>query len=275
MSSVSVDPCYIPLETEAIEAPSGIAPLSRTPEKLALVIPTFREAESLRGLLSEVRAALALAEIPFEIIVVDDDSQDGTEELVTAFALQDPRVRLFVRRGERGLSGAVLHGWQQTDAAILGVMDADMQHPPALLPKLIAEILNGSDLAIGSRYTSGGRVGEWNPIRKLISALAVWVTYPIQRPFLRAMDPMSGFFLVRRSCVHRIGFEPRGFKLLLEILVRGHVSSVCEVPFSFGRRSAGSSKASLKVAWEYLLLLVKLYGFRWSSPEVIEEAAGD
>ncbi len=244
-------------------------------EKLALVIPTLREVESLKILLQQVRAALKTAEIPFEILVVDDDSQDGTEELVSALAAEDPCVRLLVRRGERGLSGAILHGWQHTDATILGVMDADLQHPPELLPRLVAAMQAGHDVVIGSRYTRGGGLGQWNPFRKLVSALAVWVTWPIQRASLRAKDPMSGFFLVRRRCVENMEFQPTGFKLLLEILVRGQIRSVHEIPFAFGRRCAGYSKASFKVAWDYLLLLLKLYGSRRGSVQVAEGAIGD
>ena len=232
-------------------------------EKLALVIPTLREAENLPGLLDHVRSVLNPLGIAYEILVVDDDSRDGTEEIVTAIAKADPRVRLLVRKGERGLSGAVLHGWRRTDAAILGVMDADLQHPPELLPELLSAILAGNDLAIGSRYTAGGQLGAWNPVRKLLSSAAVWATWPIQRPGVRAKDPMTGFFLVRRECIDGIAFQPSGFKLLLEILVRGPIRSVKEVPLTFGSRSQGASKANFKVGWDYAKLLARLYAERF------------
>jgi dolichol-phosphate mannosyltransferase len=230
---------------------------------LALVIPTLREAENIGGLLGHIRSVLDPLGSDYEILVVDDDSRDGTEEIVSAITQKDPRVRLLVRKGERGLSGAVLYGWRQTDAAILGVMDADLQHPPELLPALIAAIFTGHDLAIGSRYTAGGQLGAWNLVRKLLSVAAVWATWPIQRPGVRAHDPMTGFFLVRRACVEGIQFQPSGFKLLLEILVRGRLRSVAEVPLAFGSRNRGTSKANFKVGWDYAKLLARLYWERF------------
>jgi dolichol-phosphate mannosyltransferase len=228
-------------------------------EKLGLVIPTLCEADNIGGLLRHVGSVLDPLNISYEILVVDDDSQDGTGTVVTAIAEADPRVRLLVRKGERGLSGAILHGWQNTDATVLGVMDADLQHPPELLPQLLSGIRDGQDLVIGSRYTPGGDLGRWNPMRKLLSSAAVWVTWPLQRQDMRAKDPMSGFFMVRRRCLPFGAFQKSGFKLLLEILVRGRIQSVKEVPFAFGLRYRGASKAGFKVAWDYALLLGRLY----------------
>lgn len=261
MSSVVIEPAYIAVDGPATDSlVSG--QVSRTREKLALTIPTLREAENIRYVLDNVRSVLDPLGIRYEILVVDDDSGDGTEDIVNDISLEDPRVRLLIRKGQRGLSGAILYGWQNTDASILGVMDADLQHPPELLPRLIGSVLSGRDLAIGSRYTSGGSMKDWNPIRKLISAAAVWVTWPIQHSGLRAKDPMSGFFFVRRECVERVPFQRAGFKLLLEILVRGNIHSVEEVPFAFGLRYRGASKATFKVAVDYARLLARLYGNR-------------
>ena len=239
-------------------------------QKLGLAIPTLREAGNIRVLVDRARAALDPLKVDYELLIVDDDSRDGTEEIVNEISKQDPRVRLLVRKGKRGLSGAILHGWANTDATIVGVMDADLQHPPELLPDLINTMLSGCDLAIGSRYTAGGGLGEWNPMRKLVSAAAVWATWPIQRAGLRAKDPMSGFFLVRRDSLNGVEFQEAGFKLLLEILVRARLSSVHEVPFAFGQRYRGASKANFKVAVDYGRLLARLYrtrfGFRHATP---------
>lgn len=245
------------------------------PEKLGLVIPALREAENLRDLLDRVRTVCASLTIPFEVLVVDDDSRDGTSEIVSLIASEDARVRLLVRTDERGLSGAILHGWQHTDATILGVMDADLQHPPELVARLLAKILEGCDLAIGSRYVKGGSRGWWNPMRALLSAAAIWAICPLQPRWGRVRDPLSGFFLVRRGCIENMGFQPTGFKLLLEILVRGRVRSVQEVPFAFGRRRAGQSKANLKVVWDYVVLLGRLYRVRFGMVRTPEFSGGD
>lgn len=253
----------MPSAADEILSPAEAGQAERALEKVALVIPTLCEAENIGGLLQHVRTVLDPVGIPYEILVVDDDSSDGTGDVVAAVAKEDPRVRLLVRKGEKGLSGAILHGWRNTDASILGVMDADLQHPPELLPKLISAILAGNDVVIGSRYTPGGDLGKWNPARKFFSAAAVWVTWPLQRSKLRAKDPMSGFFLVRRSCLDQIPFQQSGFKLLLEVLVRGRIRSVEEVPFAFGLRYRGASKANFRVAWDYAGLLARLYVARF------------
>lgn len=262
-----IEPSYMPVQGAAKVSVLESRRAAHAGEKLGLSIPTLREAENIRGLLDRVRSVLDHVGIAYEILVVDDDSQDGTAEIVAEIAGQDQHVRLLVRKGQRGLSGAVLYGWEHTDASILGVMDADLQHPPELLNDLVAAILEGRDLAIGSRYTAGGELGAWNPIRKLLSVVAVWATWPIQRAGMRAKDPMTGFFLVRRGCLDGITFQRSGFKLLLEILVRGRIRSIKEIPFAFGLRARGASKANFKVARDYARLLVGLYasrmGLRW------------
>lgn len=233
---------------------AAVAPL-----RLALVIPTLNEEGNIARVLDLVRAALDPVSIDYELLVVDDDSRDRTASVVSAIAAQDPRVRLIVRKGQRGLSGAILDGWRHTGANLLGVMDADLQHPPELLPTLFRAVSAGRDIAIGSRYTPGGGIGDWNLLRKFLSSTAVWATWPLQKSGVRARDPMSGFFMVRRECVENIAFQRAGFKLLLDILIRGRVASLAEVPFAFGLRTADKSKASLRVGWDYFRLLIRLY----------------
>lgn len=254
-----IESSYSSMGTGTTRPPRTATEPEGEPFALALVVPTYCEAENIGALLGHIRSALDPLRIRYQIIVVDDDSRDGTGEAVAAIAREDPRVRLLVRKGERGLSGAILDGWAHANAEVLGVMDADLQHPPALLPQLYAAIRSGSDMAIGSRYTAGGGIGDWNIIRRFLSFAAVRVTWPLQKRGVRARDPMSGFFMLRRACVQGIAFQRSGFKLLLEILVRGRIHSVQEIPFAFGLRAGGASKASLKVGWDYLRLLVYLY----------------
>ncbi len=238
------------------------------PQKLAIVIPTLHEAGSIEELLDRLRRSADGLAIPYELIVVDDDSGDGIEAIVSRMSGQDPRIRLLLRKGARGLAGAVIHGWQNTDAELLGVMDGDLQHPPELLPAMWHALQAGADVVIGSRYVEHGSRAKWNVLRQVISRLAVWMTWPLQKASVRVTDPMSGFFVVRRLSVQDVRFHPQGFKILLDILVQGHVRSVREIPFNFGRRSAGSSKASVRVAIEYckqLAILWREHRRLWSS----------
>ncbi|HEX3659842.1 MAG TPA: polyprenol monophosphomannose synthase [Acidobacteriaceae bacterium] len=260
MSATHLEPLIqAPSQPETHHAPS-LRPA------LALVIPTLREANNIRPLLQRVRAALDPCGLAYEVIVVDDDSSDGIDAVVADLAADDPRLRCIVRTGERGLAGAVLHGWADTDAPLLAVMDADLQHPPELLPQLWVAIESGADLVIGSRYTCGGSLRGWAPARHLISRFAVWMTLPVQRSGIRVCDPMSGFFMVRRSCIDRIELQKTGFKILLEILARAEIRSVVEVPFPFGRRLAGTSKAGFRIAFQYLALLLRLYRQKARTP---------
>ena len=225
-------------------------------QKFALVVPTLNEAENLPLLVDRVREALLSVNLHYEILIVDDDSRDNTHAIVRSLALRDPRVRLLIRRGARGLATAVVHGWQNTDADLLGVMDADLQHPPELLPTLLDQARD-HDLVVASRYIQSNSVNGWNAIRAAVSRVSTLVSVPLLRR-VRVKDPMSGYFVVRRSAVDGAHLEPVGFKILLEVLVRGNIRSVKEVPFHFGLRHAGKSKADARVAWQYVSQLGKL-----------------
>jgi len=227
-------------------------------DKLALVVPTLNEAGNIARLLNEVSDSLRPLGFAYEIIVVDDNSTDGTPDLVLNYSQRDVHVRLLSRKEEKGLAGAVVHGWVHTDANLLGVIDADLQHPPSLLPGLLGAMADGNDIAIASRYTAKDGVKGWNPIRVAISRMSTLATLPFQRKGIRVKDPMSGFFIVRRDAIEGLEFESKGFKLLLEILVRGRIRTAKEIPFQFGLRHAGKSKAGTAVAIHFLQLLGKL-----------------
>jgi dolichol-phosphate mannosyltransferase len=231
-------------------APSGLF------QKFALVVPTLNEAENLPLLLDRVRESLLHTNQPYEILIVDDNSRDATHEIVRSIALHDSRIRLLIRRGARGLATAVVYGWQNTDADLLGVMDADLQHPPELLPTLLAEARD-HDLVVASRYLESNSINGWNALRSAMSRVSTLISAPLLRR-VRVKDPMSGYFVVRRSAVAGARLEPVGFKILLEVLVRGRIRTVKEIPFHFGLRHAGKSKADARVAWQYVNQLRKL-----------------
>jgi dolichol-phosphate mannosyltransferase len=156
------------------------------------------------------------------------------------------------------LAGAVLYGWSQSRANLLGVIDADLQHPPELLPELLKAAERG-DIAIASRYVRDHGTKGWNPLRAAVSRLSTLAAEPlICRKNLRVTDPMSGFFVVHRRCIEGLSFQTTGFKLLLEILVRGRIQTAQEIAYRFGLRRAGRSKANATVALHYLHLLGRL-----------------
>jgi dolichol-phosphate mannosyltransferase len=252
------------LAAPGIESPTNadelrVSSVHQPAPKLAIVVPTLREAENIQVLLDRIRNSLDPLGFAYELLVVDDDSRDGIDTIVQEIAESDARVRLFVRAGPRSLGRAVLHGWSRTNAEILGVIDADLQHPPELLPQLWQAMQAGNDVVLASRYAPQGGLSNWHPARHLLSCAAIWLTYPLQRPGLRVKDPMAGFFMVRRSCISDVELAGQGFKILLEILVRANVHSVAEIPFTFGPRRAGASKATLKVGLDYLSLLYRLW----------------
>jgi dolichol-phosphate mannosyltransferase len=231
-----------------------------TENRFALVIPTLNEAGNIDEILGDVSDVLAQTSYEYEILVVDDGSSDGTVENVREWIKRDARVRLIRREGEKGLAGAVLHGWSRSRANLLGVIDADLQHPPELLPELL-RAAEDADIAIASRYAArnGNGIAGWNPVRAAVSRLSTLAAVPlINKKSLQVTDPMSGFFVVHRRCIDGLQFQPTGFKLLLEILVRGRVQHAREVPYHFGLRRAGRSKAGAAVAFHYLHLLGRL-----------------
>jgi dolichol-phosphate mannosyltransferase len=226
--------------------------------RFSLVVPTLNEAGNVDTVIAALIDALGGTQHEYEIVVVDDGSTDGTVEQVREWTRRDPRVRFLSRAGERGLAGAVLYGWSQSRANLLGVIDADLQHPPELLPELLKQA-ERADIAIASRYARNHGTKGWNPLRAAVSRLSTLVAAPlINRKNLRVTDPMSGFFVIHRRCIEGLAFQTTGFKLLLDILVRGRIQKVQEVPYHFGIRRAGRSKANATVALHYLHLLGRL-----------------
>jgi dolichol-phosphate mannosyltransferase len=255
--------------TSAIPAPTGpliVAPLNPTEPsvRLSLVLPTFNEAKNVITLLESLEALLepALGEA-YELIVVDDDSSDGTWQLVEAVLATHPRVRLIRRQGERGLSSAVIRGWQVARGEILGVMDADLQHPVEPNLALLDEIQRGADLAVASRHVAGGGVSDWSAARRVLSRGAQLLGLLILPGVLgRLTDPMSGYFMLKRSALQNVELHPLGYKILIEIVARARIRWIGEAGYVFRERAEGESKVTSRVYLEYLGHLVRL---RWAT----------
>lgn len=224
--------------------------------ELAIVVPTFNERENVEELVARLDAALA--GIAFEIIFVDDDSPDGTSELVAALARRAPRIRLLQRIGRRGLSSACIEGILATSAPFVAVMDADLQHDESVLPSMFAAIRSDSlDIVVGTRNAEGGSMGEFSRRRVLISNTGRRISQCICKCSLS--DPMSGFFLLRRSffleVVHRL--HGGGFKILVDILSSAtRPVRLAEIGFTFRKRCCGQSKLNVNVAAEYFFLII-------------------
>lgn len=230
--------------------------------QLSMVIPTFNEAQNLPVLFERLTKALDAWGGTYELVIVDDDSPDKTWLAAEHSRAQYPQVRVIRRMtGEKGLAPAVVEGWRQAKGEILGVLDADLQHPPELLPKLAELFRNGStvDIAIASRYLPAGWHLKWNPIRKWISRGASNLAQAVlPRQAQHITDPMSGCFLLRRSVIESSALHPQGYKILLEVLGRGDYRQVAEVPYQFGRRRHGHSKLGARVMGDYLSQLWQL-----------------
>lgn len=224
--------------------------------EFSLVSPTYNEAQNVIEFIETAHAALG--PISHEIIIVDDDSPDGTWRIVEEFSRKNPWARVLRRTTERGLSSAVIRGWDVAKGGILGVMDADMSHDEKILPLLIEKIRSGADLACGSRRVPGGGADKWPWYRRLTS----WVAIQIAKLVLgvRLTDPTSGFFVLKRelfeSC--RETLYPEGYKILLELYCKGRPARVEDVAFVFKDRRQGYSKLTGKVMGEYLKMIRRL-----------------
>jgi dolichol-phosphate mannosyltransferase len=227
--------------------------------QLSVVVPTFNERDNVVTLFRRLETALAA--VTWEVIFVDDNSPDGTWDVVRDLARQDRRVRCIRRIGRRGLSGACIEGILASSAACAAVIDADLQHDETQLPKMLALLQGGAaDLVVGSRYVEGGSADSFDKQRAGASALATEVAKRVLR--VKIADPMSGFFMIRRDRFEQLApqLSTQGFKILLDIVAtaRGKLRIV-EIPYSFGSRLHGESKLDSMVALDFLgLVLAKL-----------------
>ncbi len=226
----------------------------------SLIIPTYNECRNIATIVEQLTRLLE-GVIPgdYELIVVDDDSPDLTWEAALALGNTYPQLRVMRRVEERGLSSAVIRGWQVARGGILGVIDADLQHPPEVLLQLLDAAQTKADLAVASRHVEGGGVSEWSFIRRFLSRGAQTLGLLILPKVVgRVSDPMSGYFLVRRSAIASAQLYPKGYKILLEVIGRGQIDTIAEVGYVFQERLEGESKVTWRQYIDYLHHLISL-----------------
>ncbi len=229
---------------------------------LSLVVPTYNERDRLPDLVRAVFDAYHRGGVDGELVVVDDNSPDGTGRVADDLATRYP-MTVIHRAGKLGLGTAVVAGFDASDAQIAGVIDADLSHPPALVPRMLTAMLEArADFVIGSRYIPGGGTGDWGLGRRLMSQFAC----QLARGLTPVRDVTSGFFLVRREIAKGVTISAGGFKICLELLIRSAPRLVIEVPYTFQTRTAGKSKMNMKEALGYLTQLRDLRAYQRAHP---------
>jgi len=237
---------------------------ARPPAALSIVVPTYNERDRLADLVRAIFAAYDAEGVDGELVIVDDNSPDGTGALADELA-QRYRVRVIHRAGKLGLGTAVVEGFEAASAPVVGVIDADLSHPPHALPRMLAVMRQEqADMVIGSRYIPGGGTHNWGVGRLLMSRAACVAA----RGLTPVKDATSGFFLIRRDLARGVKISAGGFKICLELLVRSRPSTVVEIPYVFEGRTAGASKMNLREALGYLDQLKDLRAFVRSHPEL-------
>jgi dolichol-phosphate mannosyltransferase len=227
---------------------------------LSVVIPTYNEAPNVGEIVRRLSEALdPVLGGGYELILVDDDSPDRTWELAQRLALDHPALRVIRRTGERGLASAVVRGWQASRGRYLCAIDADLQHPPSVAVELYRLMERGADMAVASRHVEGGGVSDWSIARRIVSRAAQLIGLLVLPGVVgRVSDPMSGYFMIRRSAIEGVELSPLGYKILIEVLARGRFPWVGEVPYTFVERAHGGSKATARVYFDYLRHLARL-----------------
>jgi dolichol-phosphate mannosyltransferase len=228
--------------------------------RLSLIIPTYNEGKNVGELVKQLTTLLdPVIGDDYELIVVDDDSPDRTWELAAQMATDNRKLRVIRRRGEKGLSTAVIRGWQAARGEILAVIDADLQHPPEVTVGLFNALAGQVDLAVGSRHVDGGGVSDWSFARRILSRGAQFLGLLLLPGVLgRVSDPMSGYFMFKRSAIAGVELSPLGYKILLEVIGRGRIRSIAEVGYVFRERTEGESKVTWRLYPEYLRHLIRL-----------------
>jgi dolichol-phosphate mannosyltransferase len=220
---------------------------------LSLIIPTYNEEENIRKLIPEIFKVFSRHKIKGEVIVVDDDSPDGTGRMAESF-----KSVKVIHRKKRGLSSAVVEGFKHASGDFIGVMDADFSHPVEKIPEMVKPLMEGVELVIGSRHVPGGGIENWSLKRRFISRGASLLA----RPLTPIKDPVSGFFFLKKSVLGGVELNPLGYKIGLEIAVKGRYRSCLEVPYMFADRKRGKSKMGTREMFNYLRHILGLYWYK-------------
>jgi len=228
--------------------------------KFSLVVPTYNEVGGIQRLIEALSSTFAEHQLDGEIVVVDDNSPDGTGALVDKLAETHP-VRCLHRPGKLGLSSGVIDGWRfaRPESEAVGAIDADFSHDINIIPKMVKALEDGADLAIGSRYVPGGGIEDWPWKRKFTSQVAILLAQPLTP----VKDITSGYFLVRRAAIEGIELDPIGFKIGLEVIAKARYKRFVEVPYVFTDRVAGESKLNGGEITNYLRQLGRIYRRRF------------
>ncbi len=254
---------FTALTTMTSPAPPASAPAPTVPAQttVTVVIPTYREVASIPHLVDRLAELRESSGLDLEVLLMDDDSQDGSESLVAALGL--PWVRMITRKTNRGLSYAVLDGLKLSSRETLVVMDADLSHPPEKIPELLAALDEGNEVAVGSRFAEGGSTADdWGVMRWLNSRVATLLALPLTT----LSDPMSGFFALRAATLHKgRDFNPVGYKILLELIIKCRCRRVIDIPIHFDNRRFGESKLSFKEQLKYIQHLRRLYIYKYGT----------
>jgi dolichol-phosphate mannosyltransferase len=234
---------------------------ARARPRVTIIVPTYKEVESLPHLIDRVARVRDAAGLDIDMLIMDDDSRDGSAEMLAA--RPEKWVQIVVRTTDRGLSQAVLDGVRRARGDYLVCMDADLSHPPEVLPAMLAKLNGGADFVLGSRYVRGGTTShDWGFLRWANSRAATLLAMPLTS----VRDPMSGFFALRRSTFEQgKDFNPVGYKIGLELIVKCRCERVVELPIHFEDRQFGQSKLTLRQQMLYLQHLRRLYIFKFGA----------
>jgi len=227
--------------------------------EISIIIPTYNEKENIKKLCLTILNIFKKDNLSGEIIVVDDNSPDGTGKILDELKIRYKNIKPLHRKCKKGLASAVIEGFNISKGDILGVMDADFSHPPEKISDLIKAIEEGYEISIGSRYVPGGKTMGWPVYRKIISWGATLISKILFN--VPAKDPMSGYIFFNREILKGIKLNPKGFKINLEILVKTKSKKIKEIPIVFKNRKIGKSKLNLKEIKNYLVHCWKLIKF--------------